>query len=236
MKILLLSLQLVVAGSVLLHSAARAETRQADSLEWRFEVYLDEKPIGFHEFRVTTMEERRRVETRARFDVKILFFNAYRYRHENVEYWSGDCLEAIEATTDDNGDRFVVTGRRQGASFQVTTNGSRDALPACTKSFAYWDPSFLTATRLLNSQTGELEAVNIERIGNESLRVGDEIMEAVLYEITVKDAPIRLWYARDDRRWLALETVAGGDRALRYQPRQIPPAPNDALAMAGQRR
>ncbi len=62
--------------------------------------------------------------------------------------------------TRDNGKPFAVLGERGAAT-----------LPACVRTFAYWDQRFLTEPRLLNSQTGELQSVTLSRDGPKSLEV-----------------------------------------------------------------
>ena len=76
--------------------------------QWRFRVLLDGKTIGFHYYDVAQVGQRRVVETRAEFDVKIFFINAYRYRHSLRSTWDGGCLESLESNTDANGEAVSV--------------------------------------------------------------------------------------------------------------------------------
>ena len=68
-----------------------------------FKVFLGDKEIGFHKFMVTPHKDQTYVNSEANFDVKFLFISAYTYLHQNSEVWKGNCLQAINATTDDNG-------------------------------------------------------------------------------------------------------------------------------------
>ncbi len=43
-----------------------------------------------------------RVESRAKFAVKLLGITAFAYDHSNVENWRDGCLQAIESRTDSN--------------------------------------------------------------------------------------------------------------------------------------
>ena len=218
-------LALVAAGAGLLSNPAVANIpKPTITQEWNFKVFLDDKEIGFHDYRVIGQGESRRVETEASFDVKILFFNAYSYRHNNVETWDADCLTNIDAATDANGDRFSVMGESRDDAFVVRTADSESNLPACVMSFAYWNPEMLRATRLLNSQTGEFERVDVRSLGRDSVRYGDETVAAQRYDLLVNDQAVSLWYADDDGRWLALESPARGGRTIRYEPVLLPPA------------
>ena len=85
----------------------------------RFQVYLDDKPIGEHSFRIADGGDMTRVSSRAAFDVDFLFINAYRYRHNSNEVFRDGCLAEIDASTDDNGKQFRVAGSTVGDAFRI---------------------------------------------------------------------------------------------------------------------
>lgn len=202
--------------------SASAATYQAD---WNFEVLLDKKPIGFHRFSLSGDGEVQTLTTEAQFDVKFLFINAFRYRHDNTETWSGGCLDSIDAKTDNNGDYLVVRGRTYGNSLELTGHSGRQVLGECVQTFAYWNPDILGSSQLLNSQSGELEDVSVSRESVDAIDINGETVEAVRYRLMARKGAITLWYSNDDsRRWLALEAPAKGGRTLRYIPIQIPAA------------
>jgi hypothetical protein len=82
-------------------------------------------------------------------------------------------------------------------------------------SFAYWNPEILRQTRLLNSQTGQYEAVTIAAMGEEKITVRGAAVQAKRYRITGPKNPIDLWYSADNS-WLALQSTLDGGRRLRY--------------------
>ena len=208
-------------------STASAETYKAD---WNFEVLLNNKPIGFHTFSLTGDSERQILTTEAQFDVKFLFINAFSYRHDNTEIWSDGCLDSINATTDNNGDLLSVRGQRNENAMEVTSQAGEQSLGECIQTFAYWNPDILGRSQLLNSQTGELEDVNVIVEGLDAVDVNGETVEAVRYRLNAKAGAITLWYSNDEsRRWLALEAPAKGGRTLRYIPVRVPTA-DDLLA------
>ena len=206
---------------------ASAETYQAD---WRFEVLLNDKPIGFHSFSLTGDSERQTLTTEAQFDVKFLFVNAFRYRHDNTEIWGNGCLDSINAKTDSNGDFLSVRGQRLEDSFRLEGQPAEPLPGECIQTFAYWNPDILDSSRLLNSQTGELEEVAVIRESLDAVDINGKTVEAIRYRLLTKSGAITLWYSNDEsRRWLALEAPAKGGRTLRYIPVRIPAA-DDLLA------
>ena len=208
-------------------STALADTYKAD---WRFEVLLNDKPIGFHSFSLTGDAERQTLTTETQFDVKFLFINAFRYRHDNTEIWGNGCLNSINATTDSNGDFLSVRGQRFDDSFRLEGQPAEPLPGECIQTFAYWNPDILDSSRLLNSQTGELEEVTVTREDLDAVDINGKTVEAIRYRLLAKSGAITLWYSNDDsRRWLALEAPAKGGRTLRYIPVRIPTA-DDLLA------
>jgi len=184
--------------------------------EWRFKVYLDEQEIGYHRFQVRDQGDSRVVHSDARFDVKVLFFTAYRYDHQNREHWHDGCLRAIRANTDDNGTTYAVQGESVGDRFLVAAGPQTAQLPSCVRTFAYWNLSLLQHSRLLNAQTGEYVDVAIEHLGPETVKVGGIDVPARAYRLRAEKFDIKLWYSLDDR-WLALDSTTEDGHRLRYR-------------------
>jgi hypothetical protein len=181
-----------------------------------FKVYLDQAPIGEHRFELSTGGAEKEVVSRARFDVSVLIFKAYRYRHESRERWRDGCLERIQSATDDNGKDFQVIGERVADALRLEVNGRSDRLPACVSTFAYWDPHFLKRPQLLNPQTGELVDVRLEAQGRERRAFRGRAVDAERYRLKADDLDITLWYTPDGD-WIGLESDTGKGRMLRYE-------------------
>lgn len=188
----------------------------ADIQEWNFKVYLDDSEIGYHSFRLIEGQDQRQLESQADFRVKFLFVTAYRYQHENVETWQGECLQQIESHTDANGKLLTVSGSQGPEGFKVETSDTSRQVPGCVKTFAYWDPRFLSESALLNSQTGEVIPVVIEPLPEPSYRVRGQEVPAQGYRMRGKNLDMEIWYSMD-RQWLGLVSSIKGGRTLRYE-------------------
>jgi hypothetical protein len=192
----------------------------SSSREWHFEVFLDDEPIGFHSFRLSGAGAMRELRGEARFSVKLLGFTIYDYAHRNLELWRQDCLQRIEASTDDNGVDFHVRGAIKGEQLVLENSNSNSILPGCVMTFAYWNPAILSQQRLLNAQTGEYLEVSVQQLGEKSLQLQGRNVPALHYRIRTGESDIDLWYSTD-RDWLALSTATSGGE-LRY--RRVPAA------------
>lgn len=208
-------LHLLIMGAVL---GVAATTTFAAVQKWEFQVYLDDAAIGHHHFAVNENGTERELTTDARFEVKVLFINAYRYVHEANERWRGNCLSSLSARTDDNGKQSTVNAVRQGERTNIVGPRGRETVDGCVMSFAYWNPEILRQTRLLNAQTGQYEAVTIALLGEEKIIVRGAPVMARRFRISGPKHPIDLWYGADNT-WLALQSTLENGRTLRYQPK-----------------
>lgn len=207
---------LVALAAVTLATGAVSPVAASTERELRFRVLLDDSLIGSQVFRVLDDGERESVSIEASMDVKILFVTAYSYRHRNQERWEGDCLETIESATDDNGEKHVVRGKPAADGFVVERIDGRESLPACVRSFSYWAPDRLRGGRLLNSQTGKLEAVELRELGEATIVDRGRQVRARHVALDGKDLHIELWYEVGSDDWLALESATSSGRVLRY--------------------
>ena len=184
--------------------------------EWRFQVYLDDKEIGYHDFVLRKVDNQLRLQSQASFEYRLMFVKLYGYEHANIETWSGDCLTGIESTTDANGKPFQVSGSLQGDRFVISGTAGESELPSCSMSFAYWNPAFLQQDRLINVQNGEVLDVEVSEPELVLLEVRGVMQPAYRYLLDAGELKIELWYS-ENNEWLALETEARGGRRLRYQ-------------------
>lgn len=207
---------LAILLGLLVSAPLPANSRGAEVARWDFDVYLDDKKVGKHQFMVSDAGGVRQVQSEARFNYKFLFISAYRYEHSAEERWSGNCLVEFDASTNANGERLQVSGEKTGSGFLVDRGSSPVELPDCVMTFAYWNPSFLGQSRLLNPQTGEYVDVSIEKVGDEILEVRGRPVTATRFKLTAREVDLTLWYSPENE-WLGLQSVAKGGRIIRYE-------------------
>ena len=204
---------LVVATSAV--ASTPATSMPESGREWHFRVLLDGQEVGWHRYVVRASDDATEVDSRAQFDVRFLFVNAYRYRHEARERWRGACLDGLESRTVTNGTVEQIDAVATGDALVVARRSGETRLPGCVMSFAYWDPRILQADRLLNPQTGEWLPVNVETRGTEPVTVDGRTVAATRHRLSAPDMRIDLWYA--EGRWVGLEAALRGGRLLRYE-------------------
>ena len=183
-----------------------------------FDVFLDDRAIGYQRFALSTVADGLRIETRAEFAVKILRITAFSYDHANTETWRGGCLQSIESRTDSNGKQYSVRGQARAGAFVVATKEGERRLDGCVATFAYWDKrKLLPRERLLNSQTGEYLAVEIDALGRQDVRIGTRAVSVDRYAIRGKGLDITLGYAAGTGEWVTLDSRLESGRTLQYR-------------------
>jgi hypothetical protein len=198
-------------------SAADAPAAAVAAPDWTFRVLLDGQPIGQHRFRASAANDagERTLVSEALFSVRWLGIAVYRYQHQAVERWRGNCLLGLEANTDDNGARTRVSAQAQGEQFEVSEPAPQSAR-GCVMSFAYWQPALRTQQRLLNAQTGRIEPVRVTPLGEASIEVGERSVGALGWRISGAAQPIDVWYSAQGD-WIGLDARVEGGRTLKYR-------------------
>ncbi|MEO8308784.1 MAG: DUF6134 family protein [Pseudomonadota bacterium] len=204
-KLLLMSLLLAA------HAAAAGDTHLD------FEVFLDAKPVGTHQFDIQNLADgTQTIRSVAVFDVKILGLFAYRYHHQASETWKQGCLARMDASTDDNGRKIQVSGGLHGDSFQLDQPKSL-VREGCIISYAYWDPAILLRQReLLNPGTGQFDAVQIDSLGEQTIVSRGADVKADHYRLRNGNRAIDLWYSQAGE-WLQLDSTTPLNRTLHYR-------------------
>jgi len=197
--------------------AAVAQASEPSTRVYAFQALLDGKPIGEHRFTVVSEGATRRVTSDADFKVTLLGFTAYRYRHHAQEAWSGDCLASLTASTDDDGKVSSVKVLHDGDVDVIRTGAGQASSSGCLMTYAYWNPALLSQGRLLNPQTGKVDAVRVERVSSGRIAVRGVDVDAVDWRITGGESPIDVWVSSEGN-WVGLDSVvAGGKHKLSYR-------------------
>ena len=195
-------MKIIILGACLLLATPLLQAK-----EWAFDVYLDKNKIGTHTFTLSDNT----LTSKAKFNVKVLFIEAYKYDHTAKEQWAGDCLSALEASTIENKIVTKVNGKLDAGAFNIKSGSVEQTLPACVMTFAYWNPKILTQSKLLNPQNAEYLDTTITKLGATKTEVKGKPIDTAHYKITgalkgVKKLNIELWYNQDND-WVALKSV-----------------------------
>jgi hypothetical protein len=66
----------------------------AAAQSWNFDVSMDGKPIGTHQFILSDKENNQQIlKSEAKFNIKILSISFFKYHHQANEHWENSCLK-----------------------------------------------------------------------------------------------------------------------------------------------
>lgn len=178
---------------------------------WDFLVYLNDKPVGRHQFSLSQQGDTVRLQSDMELEFRVLLVKQIRYSHRATEIWHRGCLREVSSNTDRNGEQKTLIAELDEQAPQpglrLETAKGTEMLQGCVRSFAYWNPDWLQGDSLLNVETGESWPVQI---------TSTQIQEQREVVIAAPKTDIRLRYDADGR-WLSLETELTIGGTLRYQ-------------------
>ncbi|CEN55674.1 DUF6134 family protein [Candidatus Methylopumilus turicensis] len=184
----------------------------AEAQSWNFDVSMDGKPIGTHQFVLSDKENNQQtLKSEAKFNIKILSISFFKYHHQANEVWENNCLKKLEAKTQENSKTTIVKGLQEKAIFKLSTPALAEINTECVMTFAYWNPKILQQKKLLNPQTGDYLNANISALGQETIVVKGQQVKAEHYKIDTAKFKIDIWYGQDDE-WLALQSLTEDGR------------------------
>ena len=211
----------------LLGVLSTASFAQAETKNWSFDVYLDNKLIGYHSFKLSNNN----LLSDAKFKVNFLFLTAYEYQHNSSEQWNEDCLTSLDATTKENKTISKVKAYLDNGNFFVNWNSDKSekkrSLPGCVMTFAYWNPKILTQTKLLNPQNGEYLDVSFKPEGDKKIDFKNETKNVKVFHLygnsseSLPEKPkidILIWYDNNND-WLGLRSITPEGYTISYKRR-----------------
>jgi len=182
-----------------------------------FQVQLNDKDIGFHEFNV----QNDTISNKAQFDVKLWFIPAYKYRHTATEVYKDNCLVQLESETQDGADFFELSSLADSAFFKIKVNDKDYNHPACSQTFRYWDIQFTEQSLAINPQDGEIFKLSFSKDVDEEVKTKTNTFLANKYTLrAINDQDekfhIELWYEQTSKRWIKLKSYLKDDNVITY--------------------
>ena len=182
-----------------------------------FQVQLNDKDIGFHEFNV----QNDTISNKAQFDVKLWFIPAYKYRHTATEVYKDNCLVQLESETQDGADFFELSSLADSAFFKIKVNDKDYNHPVCSQTFRYWDIQFTEQSLAINPQDGEIFKLSFSKDVDEEVKTKTNTFLANKYTLRAinnedEKFHIELWYEQNSKKWIKLKSYLKDDNVITY--------------------
>ena len=111
-----------------------------------------------------------------------LGIRVYNYEHHGTERWHDGQMVGLVTKTDDNGTPRQVNATRDPATgWHGVTGQPAGMAPLLATSL--WNSQTVTATRLLDRETGEVVPVHVTQAGDEALKLGSRQATAHKFDL-----------------------------------------------------
>lgn len=163
----------------------------------RFRAFWDQDPIGTHEFTVTPGTRPGDWQVAADIDmlVDLGMLGELVYRHTSRETWRDGRLAELESQTDDDGDRYGVTGRAVGDYFRMVGPGGPFEAPGeLPTSNGAWSEAICQQSEIIDATTGAAVGLvaSFDRTTMTSTSAGPELVR--VYQVISPIVAGSLWY------------------------------------------
>jgi hypothetical protein len=200
----LVGLALAALASATAGGAAPAE--YPDGLA--FDIVRKGAVIGHHVARFRRDGSRLTVDTEIRILVRFAAIPVFRYEYDGREVWQDGRLIALDTRTNDDGEAFRVSVRRDADHLVVDGNAGRLTLPADTMPTSYWHRGLMAAAGAIDSQRGRLAELHITPPAADPVELDGKPVAAQRYEVT-GDLNLTIWYLPSGE-WVQLAFHAKG--------------------------
>jgi hypothetical protein len=166
----------------------------------RFRAMHRGAPVGTHSVTFRQQGDLLKVSTRIDITVKVMFFTAFRFKHDAEETWQAGKLVSVQSTTEDNGTRLKVAGHAAADGFRIIGEDGPFLAPAqLLTSNTLWDQRLVHESRLIDVQHGGEVGLVAKRVGEEVVTTPRGRVQAERYQVITPHYAGSIFYDSDGR-------------------------------------
>ena len=207
---------ILISGLVCVSNIAAASMNPINAYgpEIVFDVLRNGKAVGEHRVSFAPTEEGVSVNSRLRIDIKFLGLTVYKYRYESISQWGGGRLIALNTSVDDDGKKHNVSVKLRNGRLLLTGPSGDMLAPLNAYPTNHWNVDVLRSDHVINTITGKLNQVMIDRVGNAIVPTNTGPRDATHYRYS-GDLEAEAWYDRSGR-WVRLRFGAKDGSVVEY--------------------
>jgi hypothetical protein len=176
--------------------------------EIMFDVFRENRRVGFHTVRFNREGDELFVNSRFELKIDVLFFTVYRFLYQSDAVWRGASINSLKVQVDDNGEAFRLSANRTGKDMSIRSSAGTTEFQGRLFPTNHWNSNVLHERRVLNTLTGQINRVRIEARQRERVPTERGEIEATRYAYT-GELQTEVWYD-DMGRWVKMR-FAGRD-------------------------
>ena len=183
-----------------------------------FDVYRNGERVGYHRVSFKKTGADLSVDVTFMLKIDVLFFTAYRYHYQSQSEWRDEALQWLRVSVDDDGKLFQMQASRLGGSIRVEHGTSQYEVPATILPTDHWNAAVLGDTHVLNTLTGIVNDVRINKLGRTEVKTEAGQVSATHYAY-MGDLLTEVWYD-DAGRWVKMRFKGNDGSSIEYQCRR----------------
>ena len=199
--------------AVLLPAVAVAQVPEGT---FKADIYVDDDEAGTARFTRRERAEGALDEVRSNVSVSILGFEVFDFSQHVLQEWQEGELQTLRGYTDDDGEVFETSLRREDGALVGTLNGRPVELPGEAFPTSVWHYEITRRPTLFDVKDLDLREVEVER-SEETLVVGGERVATERFDF-VQGWNAIVWY--DDQQRLVQFVYGEGDHEVKVVPRR----------------
>ena len=182
-----------------------------------FEVVRNGKVLGHHRFEFITNQQRLEVEVSAEIEYRLFSIPLYTHSHLATEVWQDGRLISMKATTNDDGERLVLSVQVSDNGLIIESPQGREKVPGTTLPASFWSAAMLNSETLFSTLRGGILPIEVEYIGDQIMEVKGEPRPTKHYRMT-GGVERDLWFDSSDNMSLVyLKFEAKDGSIVEYQ-------------------
>jgi hypothetical protein len=179
-----------------------------------YHVFRDGAPVGYHRIAFNRAGDILIVESRSEIEVRVLFLTAYRFSYTAQSRWRDGNLLELDATTNDNGERSVVSVTQADDGLIADGPSGKFTIAPIQAVSEHWWKRFIADEEQLNTITGAVNRVDVDALGAAYVPMASGIALADRFRIG-GDIKLESWY--DGGRWLGMRFLASDGSTIEYR-------------------
>ena len=186
---------------------AHAATRQ----DLRFRALWHGSPVGEHRVAFRRDGDRLTVRTQIDITVRVLFFTAFRLKHDAQEVWRSGRLLSLASTTERDGARLEVAGDAVEDGFLIVgAEGPFLATGSLLTSNSLWNSRIVRESRLIDVQHGGEVGLVARLLGHEQVSTPQGSVRASRYQMITPYYAGSVFYDAGER-WVKATIESKGE-------------------------
>ncbi|NVK20383.1 MAG: hypothetical protein HWE30_16935 [Methylocystaceae bacterium] len=181
-----------------------------------FDVMRNGEVVGEHITRFSQNGDELRVSSHMNIDISLLFLPVYSFDYAALEKWVAGKMVFLDVNVVDGSDRVAFTAEHQKDGLRVQMDGRETEIMSDIITTNHWNVDVVKDNQVLNTLTGNLNAVTITPMGQEEIDILNGSMKAMRYDYSGDLMDTSVWYD-DQGRWVKLRFLARDGSTIEYR-------------------